>query len=85
MGTTGDNARNYTLRELLGVYPNLGQGSYTGGMGANVQLNMRENWMQAAGTLIAAKAIPKIIQKVGVTREANKFSKAIGLGTIVQL
>jgi len=87
VNTSGDGSSKITLRELfnLGGITNYGIGGGSKTFAEYVQTNIADNWMMTAGILIGAKAIPKIIQKVGVTREANKFSKAIGLGSIIQL
>lgn len=87
VNTTGDGSSRITLRELfnLGGITNYGIGGGSKTFSQYVQANIANNWMMTAGVLIGAKAIPKIISKVGVTREANKLSKAIGLGSIVQL
>ena len=84
---TGNNSGNITLRELLNVsgVTNYGIGGGKGTLGEYVKDNIANNWMTAATVLIGAKAIPKIMSKVGVTREANKLSKSIGLGSIIQL
>jgi hypothetical protein len=84
---SGDGSSKITLRELLNVdgITNFGIGKGGSTFGEYVGRNIADNWMMTAGTLIAVKAVPKIIQKVGITREANKVSKAIGLGSIVQL
>jgi len=86
---SGNNSGRITLRELFNLD---GITNYGIGPGADrldivgyIRQNIANNWLMAGGILIGAKAIPKIIQKVGVTREANKFSKAIGLGSIIQL
>ena len=86
-GTSGDGSQHFTLRELFGAggISNYGIGGGGKSFGEYVKQNIADGWMTAAGTLILAKAVPKIIQKVGITREANKLSKAVGLGTIVQL
>ena len=86
VNTTGDGSSRITMRELFNL-----QGITNYGIGGSKSLteyvkgNIANNWMSTATVLIGAKAIPKIISKVGVTREANKLSKSIGLGSIVQL
>ena len=86
-GTSGDGSQHFTFRELfMGAGGgNYGIGGGTESFGTYVKQNIADGWMTAAGTLILVKALPKVIQKVGITREANKLSKAVGLGTIVQL
>jgi hypothetical protein len=87
VNTSGDGSQRITLRELfnLGGITNYGIGGGTLKIGQYVRKNIEANWMMAAGTLIAAKAVPKIMTKVGITRQANQLSKSIGLGSIVQL
>jgi len=85
MNTTGDGSSRITMRELLGNYANYGIGGGSKSLGEYIKDNVMNNWVTAAGTLVAAKAIPKIVQKVGITSQANKLSKSIGLGSIVQL
>jgi len=84
---SGDGSQHFTFRELfsLGGISNYGIGGGSKTFGEYVKDNIADGWMTAAGTLILVKALPKVIQKVGITREANKLSKAVGLGTIVQL
>ena len=85
--TTRDGSSRITLRELLGIggIENYGIGAGSKTIREYISNNISNNWVNSAGMLIAAKAVPKIMSKVGVTREANKLSKAIGLGSIVQL
>ena len=85
MNTTGDGSSRITLRELLGNYDNFGIGGSTKSIGVIIKENVMNNWPASAGTLVAAKAIPKIVRSVGITSQANKLSKSIGLGSIVQL
>jgi len=87
VNTSGDGSSRITLRELfnMGGITNYGIGGGSKTLGQYVQDNIANNWMMTAGVLIGAKAIPKIITKVGITRQANQLSKAIGLGSIVQL
>ncbi len=84
---TGNNSGNITLRELLNVsgVTNYGIGGGKGTLGQYVKDNIANNWMMAAGTLVAVKAVPKLMSKVGVTRNANQVVKSLGLGSIIQL
>jgi len=86
-GTTGDGSQHFTFRELfLGAGGgNYGIGNSSKSFGELVKMNVAEGWMTAAGTLIVAKALPKVISKVGINRQFNQLSKSIGLGSIVQL
>jgi hypothetical protein len=76
-----------TFRELFNLGGITDYGSQVSGSSLNdlIMENISNNWMSGAGTLIAAKAVPKMLQKVGLTRQANQLSKSLGLGTVVQL
>lgn len=82
----GGGSAFITLRELfnLGDITNYGIGGNTT-ISKYIQDNVAENWMNTAAILIGAKALPKIISKIGITRQANQLSKSIGLGSIIQL
>ena len=84
---TGNNSGNITLRELLGVggITNYGIGGGTLSVSEYIKRNIVDNWMTTAGTLILAKVVPKVLSKTGVTRSANKLSKAVGMESIVQM
>lgn len=86
MSETGGGSAFITLRELfnMGGITNYGIG---GGVTLlkKVQDNVANNWMSTSAVLIGAKALPKIISKIGITRQANQLSKSIGLGSIIQL
>ena len=87
VNTTGDGSQSITLRELLGWdgITNYGIGGGGQSIGEYIKRNISDNWMNSAGALILAKAIPKVLSKTGVTRGANKLSKAIGMESIVQM
>ena len=84
---TGDGSSRLTFRELFNLDGVTGHGIRGTSLNISdiIRQNIANNWMSAATVLIGAKAIPKIMSKVGVTREANKLSKSIGLGSIIQL
>ena len=84
---TGNNSGNITLKELFNVsgVTNYGIGGGTGTISTYIKDNIANNWLMAAGTLIAAKAVPKVMGKIGITRQANQLVKSLGLGSIVQL
>jgi hypothetical protein len=84
---TGNNSGNITLRELFNLdgITNYGIGGGTLNFTEYIKRNIADNWMMAAGTLVAVKAIPKIMTKLSITRQANALSKNLGLGGLVQL
>lgn len=84
---TGNNSGNITLKELLNVsgVTNYGIGGGTGTLGTYIKDNIANNWVMVAGTLVAVKAVPKVMRTIGITRQANQLVKSLGLGSIVQL
>ena len=87
VNTSGDGSQRITLRELLGVggITNYGIGGGGQEIGEYIRRNIADNWMNSVGVLILAKALPKVLSKTGVTRGANKLSKAVGMESIVQM
>jgi len=80
-----------TLPELFG-YVTTNQGgafgihpSDTRGLAGMIMDNVQTNFIGSALQFGAAAAIPKILTKTGVTRNANKLLKGFGLGSVVQL
>jgi len=50
-----------------------------------VKLNLNESGLKSIGVLVAAKVVPKLMQKTGITRNGNKLLKSLQLGSIIQL
>lgn len=80
-----------TLPELFG-YVTTNQGVNFGistadsrGLGGIILSNVQENFIPSAMQFAAAAAIPKLLTKTGVKRNANNLLKGFGLNTIVQM
>jgi len=78
-----------TLPELFGyVTSNLGSPmgiAPPNTLPSMIMANMQQNIIPSALQFGAAAAIPKILTKTGVSRNANKLLKGFGLGGVVQL
>ena len=80
-----------TLPELFG-YVTTNQGVNFGisnqdprGLSGIIFSNVQENFIPSAMQFAAAAAIPKLLTKTGVKRNANNLLKGFGLNTIVQM
>jgi hypothetical protein len=87
VNTTGDGGSKITFRELFNLGGITDYGTKVSGSKLSdlVSANISDGWWMAALTLMGAKALPKIITKIGITRQVNTLSKSAGLGSIVQL
>lgn len=92
MGTPArDDSNVISLYELfqLGINPGHSGISQVSGWGKASTLpgmmmyNVQQNGMQMIGGLALAAAIPKIMSKTGLNRNANKLLRATGLGGLV--
>jgi hypothetical protein len=50
-----------------------------------VKVNLNQNGFRSVAMLVAAKVVPKLLSKTGVTRNGNKLLKSLQLGSIIQL
>jgi hypothetical protein len=80
-----------TLPELFG-YVTTNQGgafgihpSDTRGLAGMIMDNVQTNFIPSALQFAAAAAIPKILTKTGVKRNANNLLKGFGLNTVIQM
>jgi hypothetical protein len=80
-----------TLPELFG-YVTTNQGVNFGistadsrGLAGIILSNVQENFIPSAMQFAAAAAIPKLLTKTGVKRNANNLLKGFGLNTIIQM
>lgn len=87
----GTYGQAITLPELFG-YVTTNQGGQFGihpndprGLGGMIMANVQENFIPSAMQFAAAAAIPKILTKTGVKRNANNLLKGFGLNTVVQM
>jgi len=89
----GTYSQAITLPELFGyVTSNVntgGVGNYGIVSGSNlgqmIMANVQQNFLGSAVQFGVAAAIPKILTKTGVSRNANKLLKGFGLDGVVQL
>tara|TARA_Y100000401_G_C8266121_1_gene195869 strand:+ start:392 stop:784 length:393 start_codon:yes stop_codon:yes gene_type:complete len=87
----GTYGQAITLPELFG-YVTTNQGGQFGihpadtrGLGGMIMDNVQMNFIPSALQFAAAAAIPKILTKTGVKRNANNLLKGFGLNTVVQM
>lgn len=87
----GTYGQAITLPELFGYVTTNQGGQYgihpadTRNLGNMIMANVQENFLGSAMQFGVAAAIPKILTKTGVSRNANKLLKGFGLDGVVQL
>ncbi len=85
-----DGYQILTLPEIIGFTKNGWNADNVGGAYGSktfqdtLMYNLRMNGAQAIGTVIAAKAATKVLQKMGVFRDLNALNRALGVGDLAR-
>lgn len=85
-----DGYQILTLPEIIGFTKNGWNADNVGGnygtktFQDTLMYNLRTNGAQAIGTVIAAKAATKVLQKMGVFRDLNSLNRALGVGDLAR-
>ena len=85
VGVVTSNQGSDGSMPAYGISPGFSGAGGRGGLAGAIGQNMRENFIGSGLQFAVAAALPKIMTKTGVTRNANKLLKGFGLSGVVQL